>query len=120
MAYEKGLCAFGLKDYDCARKSFRTFLASEHAAAETDCAKRALDIVEHNFIAQVSGDYLKSATGQGARRWADASHSLKVYIEEKPSLDGYRADLEPMLKQAFADWSEGSKCSLISNSSVAR
>jgi len=107
LSYEEGLCAFGLKDYENAGRNFKASLQVAKSDAETNSAKRALEIVQHDFIAPTGDDYLSAASRHGVRRWADSNHPLKVYVQVPNGLEGYSPELESILKKAFSDWSTG-------------
>ncbi len=106
LLFEEGLCAAHMQDYRLARECFQQFLEKGNLP-QTETAQKALAIITHNFVAQADGDYLKEASKEGIRRWPDVSVPLKVYIEENPSLPGYRPEFGQLVKQSFDDWARG-------------
>ncbi len=107
VAYERGVCAVRLHDYNSAADSFQHFLAREHSGDRAEAAEKALSIVQHNFVAQADGNYLDAASKEGLRRWKDISKPLKVYIDERPDVPGYHPEFASLVKESFEDWSRG-------------
>ena len=107
LLYEEGMCAGRLRDYRMAVACLQQYVGKNHQDAQASEAEKALAIVRHNFADQSDDDYLSDASKGGARRWNDLSQPLRVYIHEDQSLRGYHPEFAAIVKQSFAEWSEG-------------
>jgi tetratricopeptide (TPR) repeat protein len=103
--YHRGICAGAQKNYKLAAASFQRFLAGNHPADQKEDAQHSLAIIEHNFLAQTSGDYLASASSEGVFRWDTGSEPVRVYIDDKLASS---TDAVPVLIQSFKAWSTNS------------
>ncbi|CAM6000556.1 unnamed protein product [Sphagnum balticum] len=108
ISYERGVCAAALKDYVLAESSFKRYLAKGHSENIKEVAKRDLSIIENDFVSQSGGDYVADACSGGVRRWNTKGEALRVYIDDKTPVAGYRPEFRNLLAQSFIDWSVGS------------
>ncbi|CAM6000557.1 unnamed protein product [Sphagnum balticum] len=107
MTFERAMCAVAVKDYGLASESFQKYIAQGPSGENRDYATRALLIIQHDFLSQPNDDYLADASSEGVRRWKYTGQPLRVYINDKSSVPGYRPEFRQGLEQAFKDWSIG-------------
>lgn len=106
--YWLGECAQHVYRYKIARDCYAKVIAIGGDADKSQRSQRAMDILDHNFLGEGSGDYLADATRQGTNRWSDTSMPLKVYIEKDSQASGYHGEFAQSLQEAFQDWAGSS------------
>jgi len=105
--FERGICAAANKNYELAQTSLERYLAKGESAESKELAKRSLAIIKHDFLSKSSGDYLTDASMDGIRRWNTNGEPIRVYIDDKKTVAGYRPEFKEILSQSFLDWSTG-------------
>jgi hypothetical protein len=90
-----------------ASESFAKYIAQGPSGENRDYATRALAIIQHDFVSQPNDDYLADASAEGVRRWKYNGQPLRVYINDRSAVPGYRPEFRQGLEQAFKDWSTG-------------
>jgi tetratricopeptide (TPR) repeat protein len=108
ISFERGVCAAAKKNYALAEASFKRYLAKGHSENTKEVAKRDLSIIKNDLVAQSGGDYVADACSGGVRRWNTNGEPLRVYIDDKTPVAGYRPEFRNLLAQSFIDWSVGS------------
>jgi tetratricopeptide (TPR) repeat protein len=110
--YTAGDAARHLRDFKSAYKYYNRFLSMGGSGDRADEAHKVVDILDHNYFHQASGDYLADATKEGTERWLPSSMPLKVYIDENASVNGYRPAFSTALRESFKDWQDSSQGAL--------
>lgn len=83
---------------------YQKYLSIENTGVNAEVARRAIAIIENNFLGKPDGDYLADATKGGSACWPSSQMPLKVFIQEDLSVAGYIPEFSTTIKDAFSEW----------------
>ncbi|HEY9772454.1 MAG TPA: matrixin family metalloprotease [Planktothrix sp.] len=93
-----------LGQYHAALKCYSKYAPIGKSESCVDEARRAVSIINHDFLGTVQGDYLADATAEeGANHWPASMMPLKVYIDGSTA-KGFKPEFATELRKSFESW----------------
>ncbi|PWT94645.1 MAG: hypothetical protein C5B53_12665 [Candidatus Melainabacteria bacterium] len=96
-------------------EAYKKYLSIDPAGQHASKIRSTVALLENeikrtsnSLVSNGPNDYLGDATQNGMTRWSPDLMPLKVYIKNGAAVPNFRPEFVDILKQAFADWSQGS------------
>jgi tetratricopeptide (TPR) repeat protein len=95
---------------------FKKFLVLEPNGANSEKARSLMNMLGYDLAGSSNGpfkngpaDYLGEVSRTGVARWPTQDMPIRIYINARPDVPGYRPIFESIIRESFQDWVDASQ-----------